>query len=370
MKIKLIKTHKELIKIKGSWNDMVRKSQFDTPFYSWAWYEMWWKHFGDVYELYIIIAENISGQLLSIAPLMKFQTKLRGIKVTELSFIDNGIGPRNSILHRNDASGYQSITTIVEYLATHNHEWDYIKLDKIDKNSSFLNDYEKCMEKFNLKVIKMTSGQSPYLKIDTDFETYLLNTFKRKQRYNIKREAKKLSGKDGYKLICFTKPHEMKKAVDLSFQISKASWKGDIGTDMTSSEPRKAFYVELTNHLAQLGQIQIWILIIEDNPVALEYQLVNGKNIYLLISDFDESYKKLSPGTSLLYNILEKCYEDKLYEFDFCGGAYGYKLKWANGARELISYQIFSNKINSNLIYISKNKVLPILRRIKSIFKG
>ena len=365
MQIKLIRTYNKLIKIKGSWDEMVHNSQFDAPFYSWIWYERWWKHFGESYELFIILAENKTGQLLGIAPLMKEKKSLKGLNVTELSFIDNGIGPRNSIIHRNSEQGHQSIHTIVEYLSNQNDEWDYIKLNKIDEDAPYLRNFEKCIKIFNLKIIKITSDKSPYLKIKTDFETYMINTFKRKQRYNIKREAKRLSNEDGYKLICFNKPHEMKNAIEIAFEVSKASWKGKIGTDMTSSEQTKGFYTDLTHHFAQLGQVQIWILFVEEKPIAIEYQLVNKKKIYLLVSDFDEKYKKLSPGTSLLYNIIEKFHEEQISEFDFCGGVYDYKMKWATNIRELISYQVFSKKITSTFIYKCKNTILPMLRKFK-----
>jgi CelD/BcsL family acetyltransferase involved in cellulose biosynthesis len=152
--------------------------------------------------------------------------------------------------------------------------------------------------------------------------------------------------------------------LEQAFIVSKASWKGTANSDMAGSPARRAFYTDLTAQMAEAGLVQIWVLELEGCPIAVQYQLVSDRGVHLLVSDFAENRRELSPGTVLLYHAIERLHEGGGKEFDFCGDAYDYKMAWATGVRRHVSIQVFNSKPYSRFIYVTKSRILPLLRRI------
>ncbi len=204
--------------------------------------------------------------------------------------------------------------------------------------------------------------RSPYIELGGDFDDYLVQNFGRKHRYNIRRTARILRENPDCRVVRFSRRDEMLVALELAFRVSKASWKGTTNSDMAGSEARKAFYVDVTNHLAEEGLVQIWLLELAGCPIAVQYQLISHKAVHLLVSDFDENNHDLSPGTALLYRVIEQLHKEDIKEFDFCGDAYEYKMEWATGIRQHVNIQLFNSNWYSRFIFITKTRILPLFR--------
>jgi len=366
MQVSVISTRKELLAIEELWNDMIHDSQFNEPFYSWAWYRIWWDHFGKDKELYVITVKDSNGRIMAIAPLMKVKIWLKWFKVTEIRFIDNSINPRNNILFRKGLKGFMD--PIIDFLSKHREEWDLLNFKTMEKDMPYISHLYKCLAHHNLRAIRIPGRRSPYIQINGDFQSYMMNNFNSKQRNNILRRVKTIFKKENTKAICYTDQSDMDTAVDLAFQISKSSWKGDIRSDMSNSEDRKKFYINISQYLAKNKNVAIWVLVFQDKTIAVQYQIKSKEKVYLIINDFDQKYQRFAPGIVLLYRVIENCHDEKkLAEFDFSGDNYEYKLKWATGLRRHMDLQIFSNHFFSLFLFLMKDKVLPIIRKIKNV---
>lgn len=366
MKIKIISKIDEFIALQYDWSKMIKDTLFDRPFYSWDWYTTWWKHFGNDNELYVIAVEDTKGRLTAVAPFMKSKRNRLALKISELRFIDNAIGPRNTLLFRIDDSGTQAIEEIIRFLSRNSKDWDLLNLVNIDENIPFLKDFNAYVKKYKMNIIKTAGRRSPYLILENNFQKYLAHNFNSRQRNDINRSIKKVSKRGKYTVKQFSEFYEMNTALDLAFKVSKSSWKGAISRDMSSSDSNRAFYNDITNHFCRLNQIRIWILFLEEEPIAFQYQLICKENVYLLINDFDRRYAELSPGTALMYHVIERYHKESIRKFDLCGEDYPYKIKWASDIRNHVNIQMFSRKFYSNSIFLGKTKLLPIFKKIKS----
>lgn len=358
MEIKIVKTIDELNEIRQCWNDLSSDSVFQAPFYSWYWYNKWWTYLSSDNELYIICVTD-NNLLLAIAPLMKVRTSLKGLPAIQISFIDNGISPRNHILYRNNNRSENAVKLILKYLIDNKNEWDLIFFRSVESSSSYLK-LLKGISRINIIIER--GLRSPFIEIQKDFEIYLSEVFNATQRRARKRGLKKVSREGDYKVEVYKKPDEIGSALNYVFQVSRKSWKGNIKTDMAASLKTKRFYEEITAYFAILGQVHLWILFLNNNAIAADYFLYEGNKIYFLINDFDQDYTRLSPGQALLYHVLEYYHSEKINEFDFGGDDLDYKKKWATGFRQHCNIQIFSKKPYSNFLYLCKTKVLPILQ--------
>jgi CelD/BcsL family acetyltransferase involved in cellulose biosynthesis len=302
-----------------------------------------------------------------VAPLLKHRTTLRGLRVRELRFLENGIGPRNDILVSSRVRPEEAAVALLDCLARQQREWDLATLANIDEQASCLEAMRLSAPAYGIKLLEEAGRTSPLITLEDDFEQYFSRTFDRKHRYNIRRSVRDAEEKLRSAVACFSGPHDVAPALQQAFRVSRASWKGQQNTDMGGCELRRAFYEEVTQRFAELGVIQIWLLELDDQPAAIQYQLVSGTSVYLLVSDFAAQFHGHSPGTVLLYRVLEQLCRQGIREFDFCGEAYDYKMRWSTGVRRHVTLQLFGRTGYARGIFWAKTGLLPLLRRLRRV---
>jgi len=366
MQVRVIRTVEGFRDLEAGWNAMLRESEFKAPFYSWTWYDAWWKHFDEGNELFLIVGEAPDGRLRFVAPLMKGKRSLRGLPVSQVSFLANSISPRSSILFGKDFAGSDALAAVQACLAEHRSEWDMIRLWNVPDGMSYLSCFDEVCRRHRLQVIREPGWQSAYVAMDGDFETYLGNNFGKNRRRGIQQKVRQLSARPGYRVMEFKRPEEIEHGLDLAFAVSRASWKGKLGTDMAGEKPRRSFYTDITRRLAEQGQMRIWISALDETPIALHYHLVDGDAVYLIVNDFSDEHQRMSPGTVLLYQVIERMYEEELGQFQFSGDIYDYKSKWASGVHRHVTLEAFHNRPYSRLLWWTKNTALPALRSVKA----
>ena len=58
-------------------------------------------------------------------------------------------------------------------------------------------------------------------------------------------------------------------------------------------------------------------------------------------------------------------FNNGVIEYDLCGNAYQYKMDWANGVRQHITFEIFGFNVGSKMLYSLEYKIIPLLRKLK-----
>jgi len=367
IQVRVIRDIDSFAALRDRWAQLLDDGGFQAPFLSWTWYFTWWKHFGRSDELFLVVGEDASGALAFVAPLRKHRTTRRGLRLRELRFLDNGIGPRNDILVSNRVRPEDAAVALLDCLARHQREWDLATLANIDEAATSLVAMRQAAAASDFKLLQESGRTSPLISLEHDFEQYFSRTFDRKHRYNIRRAVRDAEEKARAAVACFSRPQDVAPALQRAFHVSRASWKGQQNSDMGGCELRRAFYHDITQQFAQQGVIQLWLLDLDDQPVSLQYQLVSGPHVYLLVSDYDARFHGHSPGTVLLYRVLEQLCRQGICEFDFCGEAYDYKMRWSTGVRRHVTLQIFGRTGYGRGIFWAKTGLLPLLRRIRRV---
>ena len=96
-------------------------------------------------------------------------------------------------------------------------------------------------------------------------------------------------------------------------KVSNKGWKHHEGISIASQEGAYGFFATLTNLAGKRGWLMVWLLKVEGAPVAMEYDLEYEGKVYALRADFDESFKKYSPGTYLEYQIIKHLFEKGIF---------------------------------------------------------
>lgn len=366
MQARIVRTREELRSLEGPWNEMLRESSFQAPFHSWEWHESWWKSFGGNDELFVVAVEDSQGRLQVVAPLAKTRADVRGFHATEVRFFPYSLTPHNTILFRNSQSPADALCAVFTCLAEHRNEWDMLNMRNVPAGAPYLPCLHEVAQKFAFQSLSQTGMQSAVIGIQSDFESYMNDAIRKSRKRGILQKVRQLTQRPEYRVQAFSRPDEIERGLELAFAVSKASWKGPLGTDMTGLTERRSFYVDVTPRLASRGEVKIWISFLEDVPVALEYQILARDIVYFIVNDFNDAYQKLSPGTVLLCHVLENLYRDKSAdEFYFSGDLYDYKTNWATGLREHVNLEIFNDRAYSRCLCWAK-KAMPLLRTVKA----
>ena len=367
MKVKIIKTIKEFELLKDSWNDLVNKSGNILVHLKHEWFYAWWMSFKNHKQsLHVLTVIDDNGDIIAIAPLMQFKCLRLGIPVRKICFLANGHSPSADFIIRKDKTA-EGIQSIFHHLKV-NSDWDIIELQKLNsKGNTFLFIMNYLKQSGDLFGVKDTI-ETPFIKIDSDWNTFLhtrSQRFRKALRNKINR-AKKIPDSSVEKIQITGSNHP---ALQDMFSVSGRSWKKKVHSDLQSNVCSKNFYMHISDQFGPQGIATLWFFKILNKPIAFEYHLSYNNVIYPLRADFDESFRYLSPGSVLEYNILKNLFDNPntFKEYDTCGDTYRYLLNWTENTRKYLKIEIYSGNFRSHILHALKYKLLPILRKLRVI---
>jgi CelD/BcsL family acetyltransferase involved in cellulose biosynthesis len=366
MQLRVIRDSEELAALRGPWEEMLRDSPMATPYNSWDWQEAWWKHFRPAVdprsELFVIAGER-GGRLQVLAPLMLCRGSVRGLGVRELRFLAHSLTPRNEILYRNECPPADALAAVLDCLAAHRREWDMVNLWNVPASAAWLPLLDQVSAHSGLHALSGPGIRSAYIALENSLDDYMSDSIRSGHKRGVLQKVRQLTRKSDFRVAEYHRPEDVLLGLEQAFAVSKGSWKGKLGTDMTGLEARRSFYTEVTPRLARRGEVRIWIASLDGVPIALEYHLVSEEKVYFIVNDFQEAYGRLSPGTVLLYQVLERLFAEKRQrEFYFSGDLYDYKRQWASGVYEHVNLEIFHKRPYSHMLWWMKHSVMPMLR--------
>lgn len=144
--------------------------------------------------------------------------------------------------------------------------------------------------------------------------------------------------------------YSLEQILQIITDLSQGSWKLDTNTTFNNDGP-KHFIEYLTKKALDNGWLSIWLLSLNKQPIAFEYQLHDQGNVYALRSDFDERYRELSAGSYLNWKILEQLFSSGYNKYFMGPGSNAYKTRWQNQCINLFTFKGYANTLKGRLLY-------------------
>jgi CelD/BcsL family acetyltransferase involved in cellulose biosynthesis len=151
--------------------------------------------------------------------------------------------------------------------------------------------------------------------------------------------------------------------------VSQKSWKHDAGIAISSNDEALRFFTAFTQAGSRAGWLWVWILTVEDVPVAMEYDLLHDGTVSALRADFDESYSSSSPGAYLESHIVQQVFESGYREYSSGPGLNAYKLHWTERMRENVVVRVFNGTLRGCALWQLEHRLLPLARRLRRVPK-
>jgi len=319
IQIGCIETNEEFSGLEREWNSLLRQSPVDDAFLTWEWIHTWWKHYGNSYQLCLLVARE-EGRLLGIAPLMLETQKVLWGKTRMLRNI--GIPPSDvgGIIIQNGREDV--LVRFALWLIDNQEMWDVLLIGGIPPNGM---NFDAWIDQFSRDVFttQVDTTRFFYIPMDGDWNKYYQGLSKNLRR-DLNRKIRHLQEGNGYHDCHKLGRDATTKDIETIFRINQNARHSYLYREQAEQE----FHKELAELMANQGWLDIYFLFIGDTPVAFYYGFYYNQTFEYWRTGFDGVYYPLSVGKVLLYLIIKDGFEHGMKFFNFLLGDEDYKLDW------------------------------------------
>ena len=367
MHITTISNYSDFLALKEDWNNFLKESGSDSIFLRHEWFDCWWRSHKETYEdeqgLSILLVKD-ERKCRAIMPLKTSRIRYKGLRVNKLGFLESGLSPHaDFILTSERSEREESIREFLRFLKTQK-VWDVLILNKLPTQSENYNLLLKLLKEQNILFGIKLSLNTPSVNTCGNWSAFFsqrATKFKKSLRNKLNR-AKRHSSLQIERLSDF---NDIKNALPLMFEVSKNSWKAKLKQSIADSTVYTDFLNYFTDETGEKGWINVWLLKDRDKCIAYEYHLKYNGKVYPIGADFDERFRRLSPGSILEYHIIKSLFEDsEVTEYNTCAHSYKYLRNWTDVIEPHVDIEIFNLKALPLFLYFLEYKLLPRLRQV------
>lgn len=320
MTVEVFESEAGFEKLRGEWNDLLRRSPTDTLFLTWEWQSLWWQayHPGD---LLIAAIRDDNGTLIGLAPWFIDITSpgervLRAIGCVDVTdYIDIFFDP---------AHADTVFTLLADMLVERASSFTRINLCNLREASPTLSGLRAALDHLGWQTSTEQQEVCPVIPLSGTFAQYL-EALDGKNRHEIRRKMRIAEGNR-----------------DLSTKIvgpedDLESYIGQFINLMADSTEDKAAFLQNPQHVTffksilpvmmEHGWLQLAFLNLVDTPIAAYVNFVYNGRVMVYNSGLSLSHSHLGPGIILILNLIRHACETGCKAFDFLRGSEEYKFR-------------------------------------------
>jgi len=350
----------DFLALEKVWNQVLEKSPSDTVFLTHEWFRCWWQAYGNGNNLFILLVED-EGEIIAVAPLMISKERCRGFPVKKVGFIENNNSPQSNFIIL--AKDKECLSLIVDYLRGNNNLWDIVLFNNIPKESRTTDILPEILAEKRLLSGIRNGTSSPYITINSDWQNYYSKRSK-KFREVLNNKANRLKKLGTITIREFNNCDQDDGLMTEVFEIGRRSWKVEKKIAISSTKENRKFFSELSKIASRKGWLSIWLLYINDCPVAFEYHLRYKGKVYALRAAYVEEYREVSPGSVLDKHIVEHLFKSGFTEYDLGPGVVFYKMRWTSEINLSVQIILFKNGLLAYLIYLIEFRIIGFLKKL------
>ncbi len=339
IKIEKIESSWEFARLRCEWSELLESSGANCVFLTWEWLHTWWNYLAGGRELSIFMA-RCGHELIAIAPLAKHPPNLaRGRPFSTLEFLGTGqVG--SDYLDFIVRKGYekQSVEVLARVLGAKHLVLDWTQLKQPGCTASRIADR---LGDEGWGVSGATTNTCPYISLDGHtWESYLA-TLGSEHRYSFKRKWKRLQQDFAVRLEEVATEEQCLDGVNLLIKLHNLRWKDRERSEAFCSEALTRFHREWAELARKRGWLRLYVLRLNENPVACLYGFCYRRVFYFYQSGFDPAFANYGVGLVTLGLAIEKAVQEGTREFDLLHGDEPYKSHWSRNSRDLGRLELY-----------------------------
>lgn len=160
-------------------------------------------------------------------------------------------------------------------------------------------------------------------------------------------------------------PAELESAFEQCAGVERLSWKGTGGTALLVEEPRRAFFRELWDRLAECGELAVARLLIDGAPLAYHWGWIRHRRFFSYNLAYAPEHAQRGPGTLLLDAMVRAAPELGIDVLDASRGSltspHGLA-RYRGGEREHRTHVVYGRGATGRSLGFASTVVLPRVR--------
>jgi len=316
----------------SAWRELFRAVGPSAPFLSWEWHEAWVQTHSRVGHPWLLAEYFDDGRLAGLAA---FRLRHRhGLSRLEPLAADSGMDEFDLLLHPEADNDLPSRLLDV---FLHNRHWQVARWEAVRHAGALHRGLKRHAAEHGIALTEEEGDVLPLLQLPDSFEI-LLAQRSANFRSEVRRRRRGLSQGVATTVVqCLETAAELQAALPLLYTLHnrRRRQKGQRG--IFERAPLRAFHSCLAGLLAPNGQVRLYVLRTDQQPIAALYGFAFQRRFSYFQSGMEPTWSHRSPGTVLLASVLEDCIRRGEREFDFLRGSETYKSRWTTVSRRGIN---------------------------------
>ncbi len=361
---RLVTDFKDFLALSPAWNSLVAERRDSRVFLSHEWFESAWcwrQRTAQPWLLCFFQEDRLHGVL----PLVLENDRRAGLSVRTLSFLTV---PDTQACDVIASRGHESCMceAMARELARRRREWDVLHLGYLVPNSLSGSLLRGAVRREGLATQLNVAEAAPFVSLTTSWNAYSETRSRPLERAEMV-DAKRLK-KAGSVQVDWLAPGtggsaDRAEFLDRAIAVSASSWKARTRNTLDNPGP-ESFIRRLTFLAHERGWLSIWLLTVNNRPVAMEYHLVANSHVYGIRADYDEAFRKISPGTYLRRYALERYFALGLDRYYMGPGLNAHKSRWAKQAEPLEEISIYGKSLMAQWLATWETVVKPVAKKL------
>jgi CelD/BcsL family acetyltransferase involved in cellulose biosynthesis len=336
----LIETVGDFNALAAGWNSLLRNSTASCPFLTWEWLHAWSCHLSGSSRLRIL-AVSAADELIALAP-FRLTTGVARLPCLDMLGTGEAGSDYLDVIIR---SGWEaeSLDAIERFVVSQNRP---LRLTHL-ASAAMARQLVGRLGRRGWTNITSARGTCPYIPLaGYTWDSYLA-TLGASHRANVRRRLRALEQQFEVRFQRVTGERERRDALERLAVYHERRFDSR-GTAFGTPKLR-AFHDEATARALDAGWLRMFVLRIDDTPVAVMYGLLYNHIFYFYQHGFDDQYRQYSIGLVLMALSIRAAIEEGATEFDMLWGTEPYKFLWARHTRELRNIHLFPGHVGGRL---------------------
>jgi CelD/BcsL family acetyltransferase involved in cellulose biosynthesis len=335
--------------LREEWMHLAEQGQ--NIFATWEFATTWWEHFGAGRRLLTVGCRNSDGELFAILPLYLWGR--RPLRV--MRFLGNGAGDILGPVCRPERF-QDAAYALRRLLEVAPWDWDVFVGENLPGDQDW---------PARLGGHRIRREGSPVLRAADGFEQFLARRSSN-FRWQVRSRERRLASRYRirYRLSDST---TLDADLDDLFRLHEACH----GEHSSFGGRRASFHRAFAHRAFERGWLRLWMLELDDCPVAAEYGFRFGGVESFFQSGRDPELQRESVGMALLVHTIRNGFDDGIHEFAFLRGQEPYKYRFATDDSGLDSVCVTQGPAGAAaLALIQAVRSSPARKVLREVLRG
>jgi len=369
MTVKIIQTDEEFAALEPVWDELFNANANHTPYQSWQWTAVWWRHFGTPGELRVLVAEE-DGKVIGIAPL-RLKRRLHGFRFRHMAVIS---GKRADYLDFLVRPGYETafFRQVMDALnsSAESRFFEIRDLRECSSNASAL--VTQALRGSRILSLKVTQT-CVAVPLPQSWEAFL-GTVSKRTRMDIGYDRRLLKRSFATELKIYTTLPDVLTGLDDLIAVHRSRWRREQGAADFDDQKIVAFEREVCEQFAAAGGYRLYVLYANRKPAAALSGVERDDVYYAQVFTHSPEFHKYSVGNVLMGMAIEDCIQRGCKVLDLTRGEEPYKFRWNGQPTRNLQLRSFRNR--SVLLFVSfadwvyeRGFSIELLHKLRAVYR-